>query len=291
MRAQENHDQFPAKSLNTEEFLKQGLFKKIEQEVELYKLILYNEITLFGRNTRIDNLVEKYKNKSIILFVLKYDINPHHDTFSTFMDLNWYRHDLLWAINSELFDQDQSKSKARIIFYQNGLVEFDNYQEIFKLHNELGKLNMPQGFIYAQINDNDNPNKYWPNNEWIDVSEQYSGLFFRVIGGQSRALDRNQEQSYPSTEIESTVNLSKNVHNKINITIIPGQWSDYVRTGGTYPNKKRIGLSFHMTNDEVRPKNTAIRIWKCLGQVKVRKLWTRDRIKRQISSTGMSMMN
>ena len=189
------------------------------------------------------------------------------------MDLFYrYQHDLLCAINRELFNQDQSKSKARIIFYQNGLVEFENYQEIFKLHNELGKLNMPQGFIYAQINENDNPNKYWPNNEWIDVSEQYSGLFFRVMGGQSCDFNQTEEQLYPSTEIESTVNEWTKVYNKNNITIIPDQWSDYVKTGGSHPNKKRVGLSFHVTNDKMRTTNTAIRIWKCLGQVKVLRL-------------------
>ena len=128
---------------------------------------------------------------------------------------------------------------------------------------------MPAGFIYAQISEKDHPEKFWPNNEWRDISEQYSGLFFRVFGEKSLVLGQTQEQSYPGlVEIESTVSLNTKIHIKFNITTIPGQWSNFVKTGGIYRNKKRIGLSFHVTNDEVRPKNTAIRIWKCLGDVK-----------------------
>ena len=178
--------------------------------------------------------------------------------------------------------------ESKVVQYRGRKIPIN---EIYSLHNELEQLEMPTGFIYTQIYVNEQPEKFWPNNIWQDVSEQCAGLFFRVIGGNSRALDRTQDQSYPGLIIESSVNLKTKVQSKINITITSGQWSDYVRTGGTYPNKKRIGLSFHISSDDVRPKNTPIRIWKCLGDSKERRLWSRERINLQMFSTSMSMRN
>ena len=288
-----NNEKFPIKTIEQEQSFKDKYFKKIDQEVKLYKEILDKEIILFKHDYDIRSNLRWSDNERIILLLVKYDLKPSDYIYQLFWHLFNYKKDcgidLMWAINSEIFEEGKKESKARLIFYRNGKVEFDNYEEIVKFGNdELGKFVMPQGFIYTQLDENDHPVKFWPNNKWMDISEQYSGLFFRVIGGQSRAFDRNQEQSYPGLEIESSISSYTKINSKINITIMHGQWSDYLRTGGTYPNKKRIGLSFHVTNDEVRPKNTAIRIWKCLGGIpnKGHILWTRKIIEEQLLMVG-----
>ena len=289
------HNEFPA--LNKQEtwnFLLERYFKNIDPMSKIFKEIVDNKITLIENRTKFEELLKWYEIKSILLFVFNIEDDSNSDLIKTFIETrtNYHHNDnLYWVIDSKNFDKNQNESKSRIILFKNGVIEIENYTDIFNRHKDLEQLKMPTGFIYAQLNYHDHPKRHWPNNEWQDISEQYAGLFFRVIGGNSRALDRTQDQSYPGLVIENSVKLSMKVHNKINITIIPGQWSDYVRTGGTYQNKKRIGLSFHVTNDEVRPKNTAIRIWKCLGDVKEKRLWSRERIKVQIFSTSMSMLN
>ena len=292
----ENNDELPAKSSEQEKYFKEGVFKKIDQEVNLYKEILKNKQIIFSQSeSRFEDYMRWIRsqtgrwttlNMDIVLFVVKYDIKPCDDVYQAFEHLSRGQNNYtIWAINIEIFDKDfnQTESKARLIYYRNGFVEFDNYEEIVKLHlnGQLGKLTMPPGFIYAQINENDHPNKFWPDNNWQDVSEQYAGLFFRVEGGKSRAFGRTQEQSYSDVvEIENSVNTK--IQSKVNITLIPGQWSEYLRTGGTEANKKRIGISFHVTKDEVRPKNSAFRLWKCLGDITDRheKLWTRESIEK-----------
>ena len=289
----EHHDQFPVLHRSSvEQTIREKYFNKVLKTVQIYEDLKRFKITLIKDGDELENLMENEPNKSVLLLIDKFD---NYEMSVRFQHIRrYYKHNdnLICAINSEIFDKNQTESKPRISLYSKGVLDIDNYEDIHHQFNEeLNKLNMPTGFIYAQLNYHDHPQRYWPNNIWQEVSEQYAGLFFRVIGGNSRALDRTQDQSYPGLVIENSVKLSMKVHNKINITIIPGQWSDYVRTGGTYQNKKRIGLSFHVTNDEVRPKNTAIRIWKCLGDVKEKRLWSRERIKVQIFSTSMSMLN
>ena len=123
----------------------------------------------------------------------------------------------------------------------------------------LGHSGIPHGFIYIQLPNQNSPNILWPQYEWKEVSTLYSGLFFRVLGGNSADFGNIQEatsprlsgfKSYgshgvPADEIKTHVIKDDNV------------WSDK-------SDKKANGfpISFRVSNDEVAPRNTAIKIWK-----------------------------
>jgi len=50
---------------------------------------------------------------------------------------------------------------------------------------------IPIGFIYIQLPLQQTPQTIWPNYSWNDISAEYSGLFFRPLGGNSSRLEVN----------------------------------------------------------------------------------------------------
>lgn len=55
-------------------------------------------------------------------------------------------------------------------------------------------ITVPIGFIYVQLSEQQEPHHLWPNMIWSDVSFQYAGLFFRVLGGDSAHFNVTQEE-------------------------------------------------------------------------------------------------
>ena len=200
----------------------QKFFKTIDPIAKIFKEIIDNKITLIKNRTKLEELLKWYEIKSILLFIFNIDDESNSNMVRILNETrtnNHHQDNLYWAIDSKNFNSNQNESKSRIIFFKYGVIDIENYTDIYNIHNELEKLKMPTGFIYTQLNYDDHPKRHWPNNEWQDIREQYAGLFFRVIGANSRALDRTQEQSYPDLMLES----SGNIRTKLNITIIPGQ--------------------------------------------------------------------
>jgi hypothetical protein len=98
---------------------------------------------------------------------------------------------------------------------------------------------------------------------WSDVSSQYSGLFFRVLGGNSSSFNVVQEENSPRlTAVNFEENTNK-IFGYINV-IANGELSDCVFTGwsSSYTDYKYNTLRFRVSSEEVRPRNQAIRIWK-----------------------------
>ena len=66
---------------------------------------------------------------------------------------------------------------------------------IENLNREIQSI-IPLGFLYTQLPDQSPPEKLWPNMKWSEVTQQYSGLFFRAEGGGSEPFGRTQSANY-----------------------------------------------------------------------------------------------
>jgi len=104
------------------------------------------------------------------------------------------------------------------------------------------------------------PQSIWPRHTWVDVSGSYSGLFFRVVGGESAAFGHVQENNAPRvTEVDEGM-VGENHATHIHLPI--GGWSGRVKSGDHPDWGDWAALRFHTQGGEVRPRNMAMRLWK-----------------------------
>lgn len=95
--------------------------------------------------------------------------------------------------------------------------------------------------------------------EWIEITSDYAGLFFRVLGKGSESFGAAQAENSPKlTKVNRVMRLTA-----LDETTVfgDGTASTGVSSGAT-GGALHWGLSFTLSNGEVRPRNTAIRIWK-----------------------------
>ena len=119
---------------------------------------------------------------------------------------------------------------------------------------------IPIGFIYVQLPNQLEPSLIWPNVQWESVTPQYANLFFRAEGERSAKFGSTQGESAP--RLTRVTNDHEKHPNAGGIQVVPGIWSQYLTTG-VYPDQRNnITISFFVSNPEVKPQNTAIRIWK-----------------------------
>lgn len=98
---------------------------------------------------------------------------------------------------------------------------------------------------------------------WTDVSSQYAGLFFRVLGGGSEQFNVEQAQDGPRISQIESVNLNQR---RSTINMPTSGWSLSVSSGSP-PGLFVAGwaLRFFQSTAEVRPRNKAVRVWKRLN--------------------------
>ena len=133
-----------------------------------------------------------------------------------------------------------------------------------KQQDQLNSL-IPLGFLYTQFPNQLKPEELWPNTKWSEITPQYSGLFFRAEGAGSEPFGKTQQANQSWI---SDVNLQGYYYDymkalqfeeKIAWTSLrQRQWTDINPSG----EQTLYTLKFYMTEGEVRPKNTAIKIWK-----------------------------
>lgn len=118
---------------------------------------------------------------------------------------------------------------------------------------------VPIGFIYTQYPNQSPPNLLWPDFRFQEVTNNYAGLFFRAEGsgsapfGQTQAANQSEIASI-WTQCINNVGYRGRAHKEDAVT--PGVWS--VSVCGSALHDMRV----FKTRGEVRPKNTAIKIWK-----------------------------
>jgi hypothetical protein len=125
---------------------------------------------------------------------------------------------------------------------------------------------VPIGFIYTQLPDQPEPMSLWPITEWVDVSSEYAGLFFRVEGGGSAAFGLPQEENSPRLTYVHRQDGARSNADLLPMKLYPGQWSPFFMTAtgvrGSIETGRYTYLRFKISDGEVRPRNKAIRIWK-----------------------------
>ena len=125
---------------------------------------------------------------------------------------------------------------------------------------------IPLGFLYTQFPSQSSPDVLWPNMKWTEVTQTYAGLFFRAEGGNSSSYGQLQLASAPHL---AQVNQHYNDHVDINNSDSFVNLTQGIETGkivtGTYNKPPFYSLSFKLSNEEVRPINKAVKIWKRTG--------------------------
>jgi hypothetical protein len=128
---------------------------------------------------------------------------------------------------------------------------------------------IPVGFVYVEMSGQRQPKQLWPTFEWADVSADYGGLFFRVLGNDSAPFGTIQEPSAPrlvAVDRQDTSGCTSLCPVKAD-----GEWSGSVSASEGYTGYNSYGsrgsyvsrsLRFKVSNDEVKPRNQAIRVWK-----------------------------
>jgi hypothetical protein len=125
-------------------------------------------------------------------------------------------------------------------------------------------MTVPIGFIYTQLPKQPEPNTLWPSSKWEDVSKLYAGLFFRVLGENSSDFGVQEESDRSLTEVSNMFATVRDLTYKVGVPK-NGTVSDILYSGDYTSSNNymtRTMLKFRTSNDEIRPKNQAIRIWK-----------------------------
>ena len=144
-----------------------------------------------------------------------------------------------------------------------------DYSEIkYQIEQNYANL-VPIGFIYTQLPNQAEPLSIWPNYKWQDVTKQYSNLFFRAQGAKTKAFGKVQQQSAPRlTKVNAHYGLWKDWNDNADHILIPGQWTAAMHTGNNdnhaYTSEGTTWhyIKFFVSDDEVRPQNMAVKIWK-----------------------------
>ena len=152
----------------------------------------------------------------------------------------------------------QKKQDLSLITIRNAL---NNLEKGFKDMKETLKAMIPIGFLYTQLPDQSSPDVLWPNMKWTEVTQSYAGLFFRAEGGNSLKFGQLQLAGSPKITTITTYYREKDNEGKINLEV--GKESAKIRTGDG--NSENYSLSFFTSNEEVKPINKAVKIWKRTG--------------------------
>ena len=126
---------------------------------------------------------------------------------------------------------------------------------------------IPIGFTYVQLPKDKPPSELWPSMTWADVSKDYEGVFFRVVGGDAASFGQLQQGNAPRLgTIHSTLHGKDDINtyrgSPYNLTIPMSGWSDGIFTG-SYTGANYYYMNFKLTDTgEVRPKNMAIKVYK-----------------------------
>lgn len=153
-----------------------------------------------------------------------------------------------------------SKLAETIIALKHSLEE--TKQELAQLKND----SIPVGFIYVQLPYNKPPTELWPRLTWTDVSSDFSGVFFRVAGGNATSFGDVQEEQAPHLDQVHTGNSDNIIGSYIDqhdnyLNIPKSGWSNSVYSGSS------SGYDYYMAfkyadYKEVRPRNMAVKVYK-----------------------------
>lgn len=118
---------------------------------------------------------------------------------------------------------------------------------------------VPVGFIYSQLPNEKSPQQIWPSTEWKDISSDFAGVFFRVIGGNAASFGSRQSDHSPRL-VSVQRHYGQGSYQKVSV-YANGYRSDIIDADDVSIGSSQ-GISFTVSSGEVRPVNMAIKIWK-----------------------------
>jgi len=169
--------------------------------------------------------------------------------------------------NNVVCEKEQSRSIEQLFSLfsdANRKIELINAQL-----NELNRTSVVQvGFVYTQLPGQTDPQAIWPSFRWSEISSDYSGLFFRVLGGNSSHFGTVQkDNSREITKINfKFYNTNDNGYYSVRDSVILDKpVNDIIQSAksnfqGNLPD--RNGLLIEKEQGEIRPVNQAVKIWK-----------------------------
>jgi len=136
--------------------------------------------------------------------------------------------------------------------------------------SDISENQVPIGFVYLQLPNQEEPEQLWPNCIWESITNQYEGLFFRAEGGDSGRFGETQnERTNRITQLAvEPSDCHDNNYKLPSPLLVPDSgWSKVGRAGwyirGQSDDKYNCeGIKVETSGGETRPINTAIRIWK-----------------------------
>ncbi len=128
-------------------------------------------------------------------------------------------------------------------------------------------MTVPIGFIYVQYPNQTVPEILWPNTSWTDISSNFAGLFFRALGGGAASFGDTQGENNPRvSQVSSNFPWKVDAKCDKNVNLNPGSSQclrvGYFKGGDTTYQTAVSELNLYSSSGEVRPRNTAVRIWK-----------------------------
>ena len=144
--------------------------------------------------------------------------------------------------------------------------EFQQYKQQIESKLQTLQNSVPIGFVYVQLPSQSDPHSIWPNLKWQDITSLYANSFFRALGDKTAPFGKFQEEDAPNL-VQVNVDVMKNYKDYDHRTVLtPGHWSDSILSGAsalTHSNNTNYHyLKFFVQREEVRPQNTAVKIWK-----------------------------
>jgi hypothetical protein len=123
----------------------------------------------------------------------------------------------------------------------------------------------PVGVVYIQYPQQSAPNALWPNTNWVDISNNYAGSFFRAEGGRASAFESGQQGDAIRNITGQAGGLDDGMETGLSGPFYDGGGHAYdAQSQGSGSGwKLRFDASRVVpTAEENRPVNYTIRIWK-----------------------------
>lgn len=164
-----------------------------------------------------------------------------------------------------VLQEENKETKNNIATLKDEIVTLVNENQDIRKFQKSVPLNM----IYIQYPHEVEPASLWncsTNGHWVDISNTYADLFFRVNGNMS-TFGALQEENIPRFDKAKSSHCQRGAGcawHEGEITIPIGDWSHILNMAADSASSIYRPISFHTSGGEVRPRNMAIKIWKCV---------------------------
>ena len=132
--------------------------------------------------TNTQNFPQKFHSNFILIEITKDDLGDLKKEFV--------------AMKYRLTELEKELSDVKDELEQFESLNKSHQDQLNNQQKEIDSL-IPLGFLYTQFPSQSSPDVLWPNLKWTEVTQSYTGLFFRAEGGNSSSYGELQLASAP----------------------------------------------------------------------------------------------